>query len=143
MVIPRFLPISAQDVSPTFGDVTLIFRVGTVLATGLFDALAPYHPTAVGAYTRIERRPQEEWTLRNMNIATLYASYHAARGLFPHRESRLALYVDGLTALILRRWHGFKHAGGHWHGGRQRRGIVGRLHDGLNQVAELCKQHRL
>ena len=51
------------------------------------DALAPYHPTAVGVYTRIERRPQEEWTLRNMNIATLYASYHAARGLFPHREA--------------------------------------------------------
>ena len=132
VVIPRFLPIAAQDVSPTFGDVTLIFRVGTVLATGLFDALAPYHPTAVGAYTRIERRPQEEWTLRNMNIASLYASYHVARGLLPQREavwrSMLTDYgLDPDVGMDLSTPAGIGTAAG-------KGAVAARLHDGMNQV---------
>lgn len=132
VVIPRFLPIAAQDVSPTFGDVTLIFRVGTVLAAGLFDALAPYHPTAVGVYTRIERRPQEEWTLRNMNIASLYASYHVARGILPQREnvwrSMLTDYgLDPADGMDLSSPAGIGTAAG-------KGAIAARLHDGMNQV---------
>lgn len=132
VVIPRFLPIAAQDISPTFGDVTLIFRVGTVLAIGLFDALAPYNPTAVGVYTRIERRPQEEWTLRNMNIASLYASYHVARGLLPHREnvwrSMLTDYgLDPADGMDLSAPAGIGTAAG-------KGAIAARLHDGMNQV---------
>ena len=86
VVIPRLIPVLIQDVSPSLGDITLVPRVTAPLLTAVVDALAPYHPTAVGIYTRIERRPQEEWTLENMNIATLYASYHSLRGMLPHRE---------------------------------------------------------
>ncbi len=86
VVIPRLIPVLIRDVSPRLGDVTLVPRVTAPLLTAVVDALAPYHPTAVGIYTRIERRPQEEWTLENLNIATLYASYHSLRGMVPQRE---------------------------------------------------------
>lgn len=69
--IPRLVPLLAQDASPTLGDITMVTRFTTVLFGGMMDAIAPYHPTAVGIYTRIERRPEDEWTLRNINIASL------------------------------------------------------------------------
>ena len=83
VVIPRLIPVLIQDVSPRLGDVTLVPRVTAPLLTAIVDALAPYHPTAVGIYTRIERRPQEEWTLENMNIATLYAPTILCAAWFP------------------------------------------------------------
>ena len=133
VLIPRSLPILAQDVSPAFSDVTMIFRLGAVVIAGVFDALAPYHPTAVGVYTRIERRPQEEWTLRNMNIATLYAFYHAVRGLLPQREavwrSTLTDYgLDPEDGMDLTTPAGIGTAAG-------KGAIAARLHDGMNQAA--------
>ena len=38
-----------------------------------FDANAPYTATALGITTQITRRPPNEWTLRNKNLANLYA----------------------------------------------------------------------
>ncbi len=131
--IPYSLPVILQDVSPTLGDVTMIFRLGAVAITGLFDALAPYHPTAVGVYTRIERRPPEERTLRNMNIASIYAIYHGARGLMPHREDvwRSMLTDHGLDPEAgmddLTTPAGIGAAAG-------KGAIAARLHDGMNQA---------
>ena len=133
VLIPRTLPILAQDVSPAFSDVTMIFRLGAVAIAGVFDAMAPYHPTAVGIYTRIERRPPEEWTLRNMNIATLYSFYHAVRGLLPQREAvwRAMLTDYGLdpeAGMDLSTPAGIGAAAG-------KGAIAARLHDGMNQAA--------
>lgn len=51
-----------------------------------FDALAPYHPTAVGFCSRIPRRPASESTTnRNKNIAGLYAGWRVVQGVFPER----------------------------------------------------------
>ncbi len=94
VVIPRLIPHLVRDVSPRLSDITLVPRVTAPLLTASMDALAPYHPTAVGYYTRFERRPQEEWTLENMNIATLYAAYHSLRGMLPRAE---ATWVSMLT----------------------------------------------
>ena len=38
-----------------------------------FDANAPYTGTALGITTKLPRRPYNEWTTRNKNIACLYA----------------------------------------------------------------------
>ncbi len=38
-----------------------------------FDANAPYTATTVGITTQIPRRPYDEWTLRNKNLACIYA----------------------------------------------------------------------
>jgi len=51
-IIPRLVPVLISQVSPTLGDVTLVNRVNSVTIMAMMDALAPYHPTAVGAYTR-------------------------------------------------------------------------------------------
>jgi hypothetical protein len=51
-----------------------------------FDAVAPYHPTALGVHSRIPRRPAEEGaTNRNKNIAILYASYQVVQAVFAER----------------------------------------------------------
>ncbi|MBL1087406.1 hypothetical protein JK359_36575 [Streptomyces actinomycinicus] len=68
-------------------DVSLIVWVQAVMWAARFDALAPYHPTAVGVHSRIDRRPAEERaTNRNKNIAALYASSYVANAVYPERE---------------------------------------------------------
>lgn len=57
VVIPAVLPVAFSDVSPTGGDATLILRTTTLITNAWFDATAPYHPTAVGVYSRLGRRP--------------------------------------------------------------------------------------
>jgi hypothetical protein len=78
-------PNSIDDIAPM--DVTLQMRVTHLATVGWFDALAPYHPTAVGVHTRIPRRPASESTTnRNKNIAALHASYQAVKAVAAERE---------------------------------------------------------
>ena len=86
VILPRLYPVIAVDVSPSLGDATLINRLNFVVSLGMVDAAAPYHPTAVGMYTRIERRPELEWTNRNINTAMMHAAYQSLLGLLPDRE---------------------------------------------------------
>ncbi|WP_225839269.1 DUF6851 domain-containing protein [Streptomyces sp. NK08204] len=68
-------------------DVTILHRFIHLSTTAWFDALAPYHPTAVGVHSRLGRRPSSESTTnRNRNIAALYASYQVIKGIEPGRE---------------------------------------------------------
>ena len=76
VMLQRLYPIIAVDVSPSLGDATLINRINFVVSLGMVDAAAPYHPTAVGMYTRVPRRPESEWTDRNINTAMMHAAYH-------------------------------------------------------------------
>lgn len=86
VVIPFAIP-AIFEVSPTAGDATLVLRVTTLITNSWFDAVAPYHPTAVGVYSNLGRRPaNESEDNRNLNIALLYASYHALNSLFPDRN---------------------------------------------------------
>jgi hypothetical protein len=80
-------------------DVTILMRIQNLLHLSWFDALAPYHPTAVGVYSRFGRRPaSESATNRNMNIAGLHASYQATKSLLPERlpATRALLTAIGL-----------------------------------------------
>ncbi|MYD09778.1 MAG: vanadium-dependent haloperoxidase [Chloroflexi bacterium] len=132
-IIPRLVPVLIAEVSPSLGDVTMVNRVNTVTILALWDALAPYHPTAVGAYTRLERRPESDRTQLNMNTATLHAAYHALAGMIPGTEPvwREMLVSAGLdpddagmdpgTAV------GIGNAAG-------KGAIAARLHDGYNQT---------
>ncbi|RII13458.1 hypothetical protein DSC45_24200 [Streptomyces sp. YIM 130001] len=81
------------------GDVSTYTWITHLFQTSWFDAVAPYHPTAVGVYSRIPRRPAEEAaTNRNKNIAALYASYQVVKVVF---EERAAVMRQALTALGL------------------------------------------
>lgn len=86
IVIPTLIPVLFDEVTPAGGDATLILRVTTLVANAWFDATAPYHPTAVGVYTRLGRQPA--WasaTNRAPNIALLYASYRVLNSLLPQQ----------------------------------------------------------
>jgi len=88
VIIPNALP-AIFEVSPTAGDATLVLRFTTIITNGWFDAIAPYHPTAVGVYSNLGRRPANESTdNENINIAAIYASYHAFNSLFPARREQ-------------------------------------------------------
>ncbi len=87
VVLPRLYAIIGADISPTLGDATLINRFRFIVSLAMVDAAAPYHPTAVGMYSRIPRRPQEEWTNSNINTAMLHGAYNALMGLLPERQS--------------------------------------------------------
>ena len=56
VIVPTAIPALAQDLSPGFSDPTLLFRVTVLTCLGWFDALAPYHPTAIGVYTKHSHR---------------------------------------------------------------------------------------
>ena len=136
VVIPAVLPVAFSDVSPTGGDATLILRTTTLITNAWFDATAPYHPTAVGVYSRLGRRPAgESATNRNLNIALMHASYQVLNSLLPrHRQAwRDMLTGAGLdpddTGTDLTTPVGIGNVAG-------QAVAQGRLHDGMNQLGD-------
>jgi hypothetical protein len=100
VVIQNVAPFVFSDISPSGGDATLVLRVTTLITNAWFDAAAPYHPTAVGVYSRLGRRPSaESATNRNINIAVLHASYHVLNSVLPKRNPqwRAMLIGEGLN----------------------------------------------
>ena len=77
-IVPAFLQTTSAN------DAPFILRNVVVVNNAWFDALAPYHPTAVGVYSRLGRRPPaESVTNRQKNIALIYASYRIMNSLMP------------------------------------------------------------
>lgn len=87
VAIPTVMPI-IEEVSPGVDDLTIVLQWTSQITVAWFDALAPYHPTAVGIASRLKRQPRERATIRNMNIAILYASYRIFSSLDPDRAAR-------------------------------------------------------
>ncbi|MFD0319233.1 DUF6851 domain-containing protein [Streptomyces flavalbus] len=76
-------------------DATVFLWTNRAAMLAAFDALAPYHETAVGVYSRIPRRPAaESATNRNMNIAVIHAQLGIWKRLLP-------LNVGGLKQLMV------------------------------------------
>jgi hypothetical protein len=99
-VISRFQtshPLYEDIVGPM--DVTISQRYIHLSMISWFDAVAPYHPTAVGVYSRLGRRPSSESaTNRNKNIAALHANYQVTKGVEPAWEP---LFRELMTAVGL------------------------------------------
>ena len=84
VVIPELVPTIRAVVQSGAMDASIVLRIVTFTNNGWFDALAPYHPTAVGVYSRLGRRPPDESaTNRNKNIAIMYASYRVLNSVLP------------------------------------------------------------
>ncbi|MFI9583724.1 vanadium-dependent haloperoxidase [Streptomyces sp. NPDC052236] len=80
-------------------DASVYIWITHLFQMSWFDALAPYHPTAVGVYSRIGRRPSSESaTNRNKNIAALHAGYQVAKAVYEERAlvMRQAMTLIGL-----------------------------------------------
>ncbi|MCY3833336.1 MAG: SH3 domain-containing protein [Chloroflexi bacterium] len=135
VILPRLYAIIGADVSPTLGDATLINRFRFIVSLAMVDAAAPYHPTAVGMYTRAPRRPEREWTNANINTAMFHAAYNALMGLLPERvpvwrEMMRDVGLDPLDrSTDLSTAVGIGNAAG---AGAQR----ARLYDGVNQTGD-------
>jgi uncharacterized protein DUF6851/vanadium-dependent haloperoxidase-like protein len=83
VVIPKMVP-AIREVSPGANDASIVIRIITIVNNAWFDAVAPYHPTAIGVYSNLGRRPAgESATNRNKNIALIYASYRVLNSLLP------------------------------------------------------------
>ncbi|MEU9109453.1 DUF6851 domain-containing protein [Streptomyces xanthophaeus] len=82
-------------------DSSIYIWISRLFQISWFDALAPYHPTAVGVYSRIARRPAaESATNANKNVAGMHASFQVVKAVFPERAPvmRQALTALGLDA---------------------------------------------
>jgi hypothetical protein len=92
VVIPTVIPVIYGFVSTGANDATIVLRITTIITNAWFDATAPYHPTALGVYSDLGRRPPHERTDHNRNVAILYASYHVLKSLLPrHIETWRAM----------------------------------------------------
>jgi hypothetical protein len=79
---------SLQFIGPM--DATVFLWTNRAAMLAAFDALAPYHPTAVGVYSKIPRRPaRESATNRNLNIACIYAQLGIWKRLLPRNVGGL------------------------------------------------------
>jgi hypothetical protein len=64
-----------------------ILRITTMITGAWFDATAPYHPTAIGVYSDLGRRPaSESATNANINIACFYAAHEILVDRFPAQK---------------------------------------------------------
>ncbi|MFD0319237.1 DUF6851 domain-containing protein [Streptomyces flavalbus] len=80
-------------------DVTVFLWINRLTALAVFDALAPYHESAVGIYSRIPRRPSSESaTNRNMNTAAVHATYQIWKRVLPTKmaSTRAMMSAMGL-----------------------------------------------
>lgn len=88
VVGPTIMPL-LLEVYPGGSDASLVLRTTTMVSNAWFDAIAPYHPTAVGVYSRLGRRPaSESLTNRNKNIAIFYSSYRVLNNLLPKYSTK-------------------------------------------------------
>ncbi len=135
-LVPRIVPVTVQTVSPSLGDATLILRITMMVTNAWFDAIAPYHPSAVGVHSHIPRRPAcDAETNTQKNIAMAYASYRVLMSLMPQGA---ASWNAALTDLGLDPTDDSEdldtpigignHAGNAV--------VAARLHDGMNQLGD-------
>ena len=86
IILPRINNWLLEEVSPGHNDAPIIFRYLTLLYNAAFDAVAPYHSTAVGVYSRMEHRPALESETNLMpNTAVMHAAYRSMLEFAPHR----------------------------------------------------------
>ena len=89
LALPYIVSWLGADVSPGLNDASVLFRYFTIVFNAAFDAVAPYHDTAVGVYSRFGRLPASQ-SLSNYypNVAVMYAVYHVMVEMAPHRTEQ-------------------------------------------------------
>ncbi|MGW4820604.1 DUF6851 domain-containing protein [Streptomyces sp. NPDC004227] len=86
VVYKEFNPVSREL---NFGrSVSLTVDRAMLVEMPWFDAIAPYHPTAVGIFSNLGRRPKDEQTTRNRNIAVLYSAYTSFNAVLPQYKPK-------------------------------------------------------
>jgi hypothetical protein len=86
VIYPRFQK-AVRTITPDGSDATMVADHILLVEVAWFDAIAPYHPTAVGIYSNLGRRPRSEATTRNRNTAVIYSAYTSLNAVFPQYKS--------------------------------------------------------
>ncbi|MFG2562893.1 DUF6851 domain-containing protein [Streptomyces sp. NPDC048496] len=86
VVYPKFQRVSREQSSGR--SVSLTVDHAMLIEMPWFDAIAPYHPTATGIFSDLGRRPKDERTTRNKNIAVIYSAFTSLNALLPQYKSR-------------------------------------------------------
>ena len=100
VALPYVVSWLRTDVSPGLNDASILFRYFTILFNAAFDAVAPYHDTAVGVYSRLGRRPASQSESNYYpNIAVMHAVYRSMLEMAPHRTEqwRQMMFSVGLN----------------------------------------------
>jgi hypothetical protein len=84
VVFPRYDAVTRAE---SLGRPLLVVDRAAQIELPWFDALAPYHPTAVGIFSNLGRRPEAERTIRNKNIAVLYSAFTSLNVVLPEYKS--------------------------------------------------------
>lgn len=87
VVIPSAMVYLATDVSKSGADATLVLRYTALLSNAWFDAVAPYHPTQLGVYSKITNR-RTDGSNHDKNVSVLYATHKVLSSLAPQRQSQ-------------------------------------------------------
>ncbi|WBB50430.1 vanadium-dependent haloperoxidase [Verrucosispora sp. WMMA2044] len=95
VIYPRFQK-AVRSVTPGGDDATLVADHILMVEVAWFDAIAPYHSTAVGIYSNLGRQPRSEATTRNRNIAVIYAAYTSLNALFPEFRSEFRTMLESV-----------------------------------------------
>ncbi|WP_159450258.1 DUF6851 domain-containing protein [Actinacidiphila paucisporea] len=139
VIVPEAEPIILAHVAGN--DATIIVRVTTLLQHAWFDAIAPYHATAVGVTSKLGRRPASEGaTNRNKNIAIMYATLRLLSGMIPAATAdwRALLTKYGLdpdnTTKDLSTPVGIGNVAG-------QAVVDSRLRDGMNQTGDVGRKY--
>ncbi|MFD3330990.1 vanadium-dependent haloperoxidase [Streptomyces sp. NPDC058701] len=135
-----FLPYAFKAIPtlevPDGDDPTIALRWVSVTDLAAFDSIAPYHPTAIGVYSNLGRRPtSERATNRYKNIALLHGMYRAHISLFPNTVSvwREMLTSVGLDSDDTHESTTDPVGIGNKAGNAV---VAARLHDGMNQLGD-------
>lgn len=91
------LELTANDTERFRPRPTVTSRMLGLVWTAIYDAWSRYDTTARPVYlSQVERRPANEFTEKNKEIAISHAAYHALKEYYFSDSSLLAKYMDSL-----------------------------------------------
>jgi hypothetical protein len=134
VIVPTVIPPIFSTVSPVANDATLVLRITAMITNAWFDAIAPYHPTAVGVYSQLGHQPAQT-NEANRNIAIFYASFRVLNSVLPQHTQD---WRDMMSSVGLDpddnqqntdNAIGIGNSAGH-------AVVAARLHDGMNQLGD-------
>ena len=135
IIFPAVQVPERKYISVDGSDAPLVIDYVMALEVSWFDAIAPYHATAVGVYSNLGRRPRSEATNRNRNTAILYSSYRILMNRIPQAAADWRAMMTSVGLDPDDNQENTATAAGI--GNLAAKGMIAaRLHDGLNRLGD-------
>jgi len=96
IIFPAIQEPERKYISTTGSDAPQVIDYVMALEVTWYDAIAAYHPTAVGVYSNLGRRPQSEATNRNRNIAIMFSSYAILMNRIPQAAAQWRAMMESV-----------------------------------------------